>query len=554
MVQKIGEFFIDRKTITAENLQKALLYQQTHPGTLTGNILVDLDFVSELDLLQYLSKRFRVQYITSEKLEKIPINEHANDIIPLSIAQKRNIFPLKHSFGNGMLSLLTSAPQDIEMLEDLKVQLANVNNIVPVVALPKAIKALIAKQYQGDLGSFERVFNHSVDMNMLTPASETIISLDGSTPPETQSHNIPSDIINASNQKENTKMSLTQIANHSMASHHATITETITGIIPGYDHKLATNNPTVIEIFRVFAGLFDSMGSREYRGHSQRVAILAQRVAHELGMTDVELHDLTISSLLHDVGKKYHMGAFDIAARLHADRLIKYANLPTRLFGTIKLSKNVQLYLGNMYETWNGRGFPNALRLEEIPLGAQILQLAHTWDSLTYISNLPLEEAFQRIEDVKFFSTKLLDKFKVIQGIKETQKTATKSKTVLIVARNVDVMNSLNEKFVHAGYTVNKCARMSEAANVIKLHHEQMTAIICDVKLSGDDITPLKLLKAVKRKTKLAHIRFFFFSNEAIADELKVDAEKSGCEKIIPNFNTEKDGSILLSKINKKPK
>ncbi|MCK5807651.1 HD domain-containing protein [bacterium] len=553
MIQKIGEFFIDRKLITTEELKKALLFQEKHKDRLIGSIFVDLDILSELDLLQYLSKRFRVQYITSEKLEKIPLNEHASDIIPLSIATKKNIFPLKHSFGNGMLSLLTSTPQDVELLEDLKVQLANVSNIVPVVALPKAIKALIAKQYQGDLNAFERIFSHTVDLNMMVPGAEKVISIDHEPEAQQPAHNVAAEIADTSKLKENTKMSLTQIANHSMASHHATVTETITGIIPGYDHKLATNDPTVIEIFRVFAGLFDSKVGREYRGHSQRVAILTQRVGNELSMTEVELYDLTIAALLHDIGKQYHMGTFDIAARLHADRLIKYANLPSRLFSTIKLSNNVKQYLGLMYETWNGRGFPNGLRLEEIPLGAQILQLAHTWDSLTYISNLPLEEAFQRIVNSNFFSAKLMDAFKIIQGISESHQVE-KSKTVLIVARNVDVMNALDEKFVHAGYAASKCSRMSEAANAIKNHHEQMIAIVCDIRLTDDDITPMKLLKALKRKTKLAHIRFFFFSSEKISSELKSEAEKGGCERILESFAAEKSAGTLLSMINKQPR
>ncbi len=551
MVQRIGEFFLDRGLITEEKLQEALLYQQKHLGTFIGEIMVDLDMISELDLLQYLSKRFRVQYITSEKLEKMPLNENANDIIPLAIAEKKNIFPLKYSFGNGQLSLLLNAPQDVELIDDLKIQLANVKIITPIVAIRKAIKALIAKQYQGDLGAFDRIFNRTVNMNIVVPTSEKILSISDDRQEKASAGMVEKELLGKQDTKENTKMSLTQIANQDMVSRHATITETITGIIPGYDHKLATADPNVIEIFRIFAGLFDSVKGREFRGHSQRVAVLARRIGTEIGLNDVELHNLTVAALLHDIGKQHHMGAFDIASRTHVDRLVKYASLPRRLFGTIKLPKQTVAYLENMYETWNGRGFPNALRLEEIPTGAQILQLSHTWDSLTYVSDLPLEEAFNRVAALKFFSKKLLDVFRKVQEIPDKQ-PVTQSSVVLLVAKDVDLLTILNEKLIHAGYTVIKATRMSEAANAIKKHYETMEAIVCDLSLSSDDITPVKLLKAVKNKPKLSKIRFFLFTKEGVSDDVKNAVKQLGAESLLENFNAETRGNELLSRINRK--
>lgn len=81
MATRVGEYFLELGLISEVDLQQALNYQKDHPAYL-GEILFKTGKISETDLLQYLSKQFNVQYITSEKLEKMAVMNPA-DIIPL---------------------------------------------------------------------------------------------------------------------------------------------------------------------------------------------------------------------------------------------------------------------------------------------------------------------------------------------------------------------------------------------------------------------------------------------------------------------------------------
>ncbi|MBO7127636.1 general secretion pathway protein GspE, partial [bacterium] len=77
---KVGEYFLEKGLISDADLAAALSFQKTHP-TYLGEILLKLGNIPEMELLQYLSKQFNVQYITSEKLEKMAVM-NPSDVIP----------------------------------------------------------------------------------------------------------------------------------------------------------------------------------------------------------------------------------------------------------------------------------------------------------------------------------------------------------------------------------------------------------------------------------------------------------------------------------------
>ena len=158
---KVGQYFIEKKLITEKDLREALAYQKNHPGYL-GEILLKLEMIEESALLHYLSKRFNVQYISSEKLEKMPVKK-PTDVIPEKLAMEKNIFPLKYSFDSFMLTILTYEPQNIALFDELKVLLTGVHSVVPVVTHYRALKALVFKQYKGDLQAFRRVLQAIVE-------------------------------------------------------------------------------------------------------------------------------------------------------------------------------------------------------------------------------------------------------------------------------------------------------------------------------------------------------------------------------------------------------
>ena len=126
---------------------------------------------------------------------------------------------------------------------------------------------------------------------------------------------------------------------------------------------------------------------KDGRGHSNRVTRLAIAVADELGCTD-EVDGLEYGAMLHDVGK------IDMPTEI----LCKPAPLndaewevmrthPQVGFDLVRkvpqLDRAADFVLAH-HEAFNGSGYPHRLKGDDIPLGARILTIADSYDSMTH--------------------------------------------------------------------------------------------------------------------------------------------------------------------------
>ncbi len=123
------------------------------------------------------------------------------------------------------------------------------------------------------------------------------------------------------------------------------------------------------------------------KGHSERVAGFAVAVAREMGRPAKEVHDLRIAGLLHDVGK---IGTYDVLldkpGRLTEEEYAAVREHPAKgakILSSIKQLAHVVPWVRGHHEWWNGSGYPDRLKGEEIPLQARILAVADTFDSMT---------------------------------------------------------------------------------------------------------------------------------------------------------------------------
>ena len=143
------------------------------------------------------------------------------------------------------------------------------------------------------------------------------------------------------------------------------------------------------------------------RGHSERVARVSIVIGQRLKMNEKELEALRISALLHDIGK---IGIDDAIlkkpAKLNAE---EYEIMKTHPQEGYKIMKNIPAmkdYLPGMYmhhEMVNGKGYPQGLKDEEIPLQAKIVSVADTFDAMTidrpYSKGMELPAAIERIKE-----------------------------------------------------------------------------------------------------------------------------------------------------------
>jgi putative nucleotidyltransferase with HDIG domain len=122
-------------------------------------------------------------------------------------------------------------------------------------------------------------------------------------------------------------------------------------------------------------------------GHSDRVARVAVRLAEELGCDAKTLDTLSLAGLLHDIGK---IGIDDSvlrkAGRLSTDEyehVKQHVNIGHRILSDLANLEDVLPVVLYHHESWNGRGYPQRLNSEAIPLAARIVAVADAFDAMT---------------------------------------------------------------------------------------------------------------------------------------------------------------------------
>ncbi len=143
------------------------------------------------------------------------------------------------------------------------------------------------------------------------------------------------------------------------------------------------------------------------RGHSERVALIARRIGQHMQIDPNDLDDIYLSGLLHDIGK---IGIDDrILAKpgqLTEDEFRQIQQHPMIGFQILQQLRSLQAILPGVrhhHEAFNGKGYPDKLKGEEIPLMARILAVADSYDAMVsdrpYRKGMPLaklEEILRR--------------------------------------------------------------------------------------------------------------------------------------------------------------
>jgi putative nucleotidyltransferase with HDIG domain len=122
-------------------------------------------------------------------------------------------------------------------------------------------------------------------------------------------------------------------------------------------------------------------------GHSQRVADLSAAIARELNLPHAQIDKLRLAGLLHDIGK----------IGIQESVLNKPGRLTEAEFGLVKLhpeigehilspivdSADILEAVRNHHEYFNGKGYPDGLQKDKIPLGARILAISDAYEAMT---------------------------------------------------------------------------------------------------------------------------------------------------------------------------
>jgi HD-GYP domain-containing protein (c-di-GMP phosphodiesterase class II) len=137
------------------------------------------------------------------------------------------------------------------------------------------------------------------------------------------------------------------------------------------------------------------------KAHSFTVGRMARKLASRIGLGAMEIEQITVAAILHDIG----------IGELNYDDLYTKRSLNEEELKLLRLHPRVGAFIvdeipwpypigplvRHHHERWDGSGYPDGLRAEQIPLGARIIHLCEAFDAMTsptsYRAVLPHDQA-----------------------------------------------------------------------------------------------------------------------------------------------------------------
>ncbi len=143
-------------------------------------------------------------------------------------------------------------------------------------------------------------------------------------------------------------------------------------------------------------------------GHSQRVGSIAAVIAKELGLKEDKQEQIRFAGLVHDVGK---IGIRELVLNKNKEltdeeyyHIASHSIIGERILKPVMEDETIPLMVRHHHERYDGKGYPDGLEGNHIPLGARILAVADTYDAMT--SDRPYRKALSHQIAVKELESK----------------------------------------------------------------------------------------------------------------------------------------------------
>ncbi len=157
------------------------------------------------------------------------------------------------------------------------------------------------------------------------------------------------------------------------------------------------------------------------RGHSERVAAYSTFLAERMNLPKATINRIYWASLVHDLGKIFITRAIlnkvSPLTPEEFNEIKKHSEKGEEILKETKGMREISLYVRYHHERWNGSGYPDGLKGEEIPLESRIISLGDSFDAMTsdrpYRNKMTYEEAVQDIRQCAgiLYENKLVEAF-----------------------------------------------------------------------------------------------------------------------------------------------
>jgi len=140
------------------------------------------------------------------------------------------------------------------------------------------------------------------------------------------------------------------------------------------------------------------------KGHSERVMNIAAKIAQEMGLSELYVEQIKIAGLLHDIGKIGILEALlekpDKISDEEFPPMLQHPEKGVAILSPIEQLQEILPAILHNHERYDGSGYPDGLKGEEIPLQARIVAVADVFDAM--VSDRPYRKGFSVNKALKF--------------------------------------------------------------------------------------------------------------------------------------------------------
>ncbi len=249
--------------------------------------------------------------------------------------------------------------------------------------------------------------------------------------------------------------------------------------------------------------------------HLRRVQVYSLELAKYLGLPPDQVHALQAASILHDIGKlavpDYIISKPGKLTPEEFDKMKIHTIVGADILEQVAFPYPVSPIVRSHHEKWDGTGYPDGLKDEEIPIGARILSAVDCLDALAsdrqYRRALPLDDAMNYVASLsgRSFDPKVVEVLKhhyrdFEQLAQSTPLHSTRLRKDIVVSRG-DAPDAGFEKTPGAAVESNEELVKAHAASLASARREMQTVLELAQDVSGS-LRPQELLSVLAERLR----------------------------------------------------